>query len=231
MSYKDTAQDPVIAIAIDASRTLKNLFKQKKIPFQINKSKILEITEKIETNLMQLRYSYVDHKTMLTLEPWKIIKYSISELLKEFPKDVFEKFTSKPAEQQARAELRYSLHYLSILEKKLISTSGDNPSDALDVRATRLLEVSKHPELNLLVTRVGFDEHVLTVVSNLLTLKKDDLMAVALLKPVKFGKIISEGMFSKLKIKNVNAGDVLSRDQFETGEYDGIVKEIIKNLH
>ncbi len=92
----------------------------------------------------------------------------------------------------------------------------------VDIRVGRILSVAKHPNADsLLICNVDLGGKAITVVTNDLTVKEGDKVAVALLPPKNIRGIISEGMF-------LGAGEgVLKGVEGSPGEWAKVPKETL----
>jgi predicted RNA-binding protein with EMAP domain len=72
----------------------------------------------------------------------------------------------------------------------------NDPVMGVDIKKGEIVSVAKHPAaIKLLICNLNLGERAITVVTNDLSLKNGDEVAVALLPPENFSGITSEGMF------------------------------------
>ncbi|MEO2240751.1 MAG: hypothetical protein ABGY09_01630 [Euryarchaeota archaeon] len=143
----------------------------------VNRRRLTEVLEEIESKLQELRYSY---------RPPEQVAEELSRL--------------KPGLEEAanpeEPDLRWLLEYLEHADR-LFGREVRDEADAVLCTVCEVLSVREHPEAdNLRVTTVGAgDFGRRTVVTNLEDVEEGDSMALALLPPREFMGVVSEGMF------------------------------------
>ncbi len=143
----------------------------------VNRRRLVETLERIESKLQELRYSYL---------PSDRVAEELSALRSEL----------EEAANPEEPDLRWLLEYLERADR-LFGREVRDEADAVLCTVCEVLSVREHPEAdNLRVTTVeAGDFGRRTVVTNLEGVEEGDLMALALLPPREFMGVVSEGMF------------------------------------
>lgn len=124
----------------------------------------------------------------------------------------------RPKVEEHVAKVRFFLNTILGLDRRLALGRINDPVIAVDIKVGEVMSVGKHPNADrLLVTNVNIGDRAITVVTNDLTVKEGNRVAVALLPPASFRGIVSEGMF-------LGAGEGVLKDV--KGEIGGLPKGI-----
>ncbi len=120
--------------------------------------------------------------------------------------------------EEAVARVNFFLNTIIGLGRRLSLGRIRDPVIGVDVLVGEVMSTSKHPNADrLLVTNVNIGKRATTVVTNDLTIKEGNRVAVALVPPQNFRGVVSEGMF-------LGAGDGVLKDV--RGEIGGLPKGI-----
>jgi predicted RNA-binding protein with EMAP domain len=116
--------------------------------------------------------------------------------------------------EEVLAKIKFFLNIITGIRQRILLGEIKDPVMGIDIKKGEILSVGKHPAAEkLLVCNLNLGERAITVVTNDLTLKDGDEVAVALLPPENFLGITSEGMFlgageGVLKEVNGDLGDI-----------------------
>lgn len=221
----DTSKDYRLMVAEKAVEYFLKSIEGAKFRGKWDKKKVIQLAKEMIPEVQAMRYSYLD--------PAELTKTPQMEALKEKAKGIIEalggedwhhKFLSladrgeREKVEEAVAKVRFFLNTILGLEKRLALGKINDPVIAVDIRVGEVMSVGKHPNADrLLVTNVNIGERAITVVTNDLTVKEGNRVAVALLPPANFRGIVSEGMF-------LGAGEGVLKDV--KGEIGGLPKGV-----
>lgn len=148
-----------------------------------------KIIPEIEVVVKGLKYSYTDDVTPYVEK--------IISLLEELPVE-----GGKPARW-----VKYVKEEVLDLKRK-VSVTISEPFGVFRYRFVEILDVKKHPDLDLTVTTVkDKDGKLFTVVTNR-PVKRGQQALIVMLPPKEFGGIWSEGMFVKFDVEGPDDIDV-----------------------
>ncbi len=98
--------------------------------------------------------------------------------------------------EESIAKIKFFLNTIYGIKRRLSLGEVNDPIIGIDIITGIVSSISKHPKMNkLLICNVNMGDRAITVVTNDLTLREGDHVALALLPPAEFCGIISEGMF------------------------------------
>lgn len=98
--------------------------------------------------------------------------------------------------EESIAKIKFFLNIISGINRRLSLGEIQDPIIGIDIKTGIVSSVSKHPKADkLLICNVNMGERAITVVTNDLTVKEGNHVAVAMLPPTGFLGITSEGMF------------------------------------
>ncbi len=98
--------------------------------------------------------------------------------------------------EESLAKIKFFLNIISGLKKRLKLGEINDPIIGIDILTGVVSSMGKHPKTDkLLICNVNVGEKAITVVTNDLTVRDGNLVAVAMLPPAVFQGITSEGMF------------------------------------
>ncbi len=153
------------------------------------------LVDRLKSLVNQMKYSY--------LEPDEIAQRFVGSM-----KELLEKLVSIPLTEKQRYFVSYVLEEVGDLPRKLRL----NPSEPFQVfryRFVTVVSVTKHPSLDLRITRTR-DAHGVerTVVTNVRDVKEGQHALIVLLPPRDFDGIWSEGMFVMFDVSQPSEVDV-----------------------
>jgi predicted RNA-binding protein with EMAP domain len=224
----DTANDYRILVAEKALEILEKRIKSWSLPWPIRKREILDIINNIRRDLLRIKYSFLPSEILVESEETKRI-VSASKLLMQslLNKEVTKGFQIKSIGQKlALAEIKYSISVLLGLPKRMALGDENVPEYAVDVMGAEVTRMDKLTE-KLKVTRASVGTFALTVVTNLEDIKVGQVRAVAILPPMEFHGIISEGMYSSGPLEDKYIGKRVP-SKFLSNELRAKVLEIVR---
>ncbi len=143
--------------------------------------------ERLFSLVQQMKYSY--------LEPDEITERFVNEM-----KRIVDAIVSLPLTEKQRRFVSYLGEEIEDLPRKL-KLNPSEPFQVFRYRFVTITSVSKHPSLDLKVTRVrdryGVER---TVVTNVKDVKEGRNALIVLLPPKEFDGVWSEGMFVKFDV-------------------------------
>ncbi len=225
----DTSRDYRILMAEDALRRLERRVRCWSLSYPIHKGRALELLKGLNACLQAVKHSYLPLQYLLKHEPLlrlgDIARKLSSEILP--PKGVRVEGRSK----LLLAEIKYSLLQLINLKGRLALGEENLPDRAVDIVAVEVVSVMKHPSADrLLVTKAGTSRFGLTIVTNILRLRKGEVRAAALLPPQEFFGVVSEAMYcSDLLPKDV-LGRRPPREMIRVNDIARVVESVVKGL-
>lgn len=190
-----------------------------------DKKKAIQLAKEMIPEIQAMRYSYIEPKELIETPQMQALKEKANGIIEALGGDDWHhKFLSladkseREKVEEAVAKIRFFLNTILNLDKRLALGKINDPVIAVDIRVGEVMSVGKHPNADrLLVTNVNIGERAITVVTNDLTVKEGNRVAVALLPPANFRGIVSEGMF-------LGAGEGVLKDV--KGEIGGLPKGI-----
>lgn len=181
----------------DALRRLNEIVGNRKLRMHIEYSKLANTLKTAGTLLYEVKYSYVDAKTLAELDATRNLVSAIAEFADLF-RNAAKSQAYKPQsvkEKIAFTETRYSLSIVEGFEQRLLR-ADDDPARAIDILAveisqTRAVEGSS----NLTECRCTDGSRIWTIVTNIAKVKPGMKLACAILPPADMIGVVSEAMF------------------------------------
>lgn len=168
-----------------------------------NKKMAIEIAESMESDFQTLNYSYLDPEDLantpevsnLQEKGELVVKYLGGEdwahqFMAQTPKEEKEKA------EEAIAKARFFIDTIIGLKNRILFGPINDPIVAIDIKIGEIMSVSKHPKNDgLMICNVNLGKRAIKVITNDLTVKESNKVAIAMLPPETFGGLVSEGMF------------------------------------
>ncbi len=225
----DTSRDYRILIAEDSLHRLENIVSQWRLPYQINKGKVLGLLRNIRTNIMRIKYSFLPLKLLVRLREFDMIKNSVLELAQK----ILSPHTLKPAsirQQLIVSEIKYSLWILTGLKYRFLRGENNLPEYAIDIIGVEVFSITNHPQMNnLKILRCGSEKYVFTVITNIRDIRRGEIRGVAILPPVQFGGVISEAMIATAALSSGFKGKFVPYSLVNINEVRAKVLNIISS--
>jgi uncharacterized protein len=168
-----------------------------------NKKMAIESAESMESDFQTLNYSYLDPKDLANAPEIAnlyekgnlVVKYLGGEdwahqFMVQTPKEEKEK------SEEAMAKTRFFIDTILGLKERILFGPINDPIIAIDIKVGEIMSVSKHSKNdNLMICNVNLGKRAIKVITNDLTVKEGNNVAIAMLPPETFSGIASEGMF------------------------------------
>ncbi len=165
-----------------------------------NKKKCLTSARAMLPEIQVMYYSYIEPADLAVSPQILDMKQRVEEIidalggyrwhlqfLKLVNKDEKEKL------EESIAKMKFALNIISTVDKRLLLGPINDPVIGIDIKKGEIVSIQKFDKL--LVCNVNFGNSAITVVTNDLTVKDGNNVAVALLPPSVFNGVTSEGMF------------------------------------
>jgi len=189
---QDVSNDPRILMVEYALNRLKYLTIEKKYKMPLNKEKMVEAISKITSVIKAMRYSYMLPEKLMEDQMVKEFELMVNQLKEAIYRNANEIEKNK----LIAADLGFVFNILQDFKKRLALGSTVTMEKAIDVIAVKIVSVSKLAgKDNLFLCRVGDGKKTITIITNLKDIKKDSIVAAAILPPVLFEPEVSEAMF------------------------------------
>lgn len=199
----DTSKDYRLLVAQKSVELFLRTIEGANLRGKWNKKKALTSAKNMTPEIQSLYYSY--------LAPGEISKTPQIDSLEKGGEEIVEALggenwhhqflelagrDEKEKLTESVAKIKFFLNIVSGLKRRLQLGEINDPVIAIDIVTGLVSSVGKHHQSNkLLVCNVNLGERAITVVTNDLTVKDGNHVAVALLPPAVFQGITSEGMF------------------------------------
>ncbi|MDK2869991.1 MAG: uncharacterized protein PWP39_1226 [Pyrococcus sp.] len=221
----DTSKDYRLLVAEKAVELFLRTIEGAKFRGQWDKKKAVQLAKEMIPDIQALRYSYIDPEELVDTPQMKSLKEKAQGIIEALGgEDWHHKFLSQATKEEREkveeqvAKIKFFLNTILGLDRRLKLGKINDPVIAVDIIVGEVMSVGKHPNADrLLVTNVNIGSKAITVVTNDLTVKEGNRVAVALLPPRNFFGIVSEGMF-------LGAGEGVLKDV--KGEIGGLPKGI-----
>ncbi len=199
----DTSKDYRLLVAEKAVELFLKTVEHAKFKGKWNKKGAQQLAKEMIPEIQAMRYTYVDPKELVDTPQMKALKEKAEGIIEALGGDEWHHTFLSLADKSERekveeavAKVRFFLNTILGLDKRLALGKINDPVIAVDIKVGEVMSVSKHPNADrLLVTNVNIGDRAVTVVTNDLTVKEGNHVAVALLPPANFRGIVSEGMF------------------------------------
>jgi predicted RNA-binding protein with EMAP domain len=189
---QDISNDPRILMVEYALKRLKYLTIEKKYKMPANKEKMVEAIGKINSVIKAMKYSYMIPEKLLEDQMLKEFELMGNQLKEAIYRNASEIEKNK----LIAADLGFVFNILQDFRKRLALGNKVSMEKAVDVIAVKIVAVSKLAgKDNLYLCRVGDGKKTINIITNLKDIKKDSIVAAAILPPVMFEPEVSEAMF------------------------------------
>ncbi|MHA1269962.1 MAG: hypothetical protein ACTSPY_09280 [Candidatus Helarchaeota archaeon] len=228
---QDISKDPRILIVEYAINRLNELTVNKKYKLPASKEKTIEAINKIKSAIKNIKYSYIppleliDKKEVLELE---LMANQFWDAIVKNNQDI-------DKTKLINSELRFIFNILKGFRDRLRLGNEATIDNAIDIIAVRIVTILKLDKTeNLYLTKVGNGKRIMTIITNLKSIKKDMVLPAAILPPKIFGTVVSEAMFvssSDLSDMHDKVGSrVINLSADRLKEVNHLVLDMIKNI-
>lgn len=168
-----------------------------------NKKKATANAKDMISEIQVMYYSYLEPGELAKTPQIKALKEKINYIIEALgSEEWYRQFLGavnkdeKEKVEEAIAKIKFFLNTILNIDKRMAFGKLNDPIIGIDVKAGEVLSVSKHPKTDkLLVCNVNIGGRAITIVTNDLDVGDGDRVAVAMLPPISFMGITSEGMF------------------------------------
>jgi predicted RNA-binding protein with EMAP domain len=218
-SMWDTSKDYRLLVAEKSVDLFLRTLEGANLKGRWNKKNVVQNARNMVPEIQSLYYSYVEPADMAQMPQITSIKKKAADIIENLGgNDWYKHFLDlvnkdeKAKLEEAIAKMRFFLNIILNIDKRFALGPIDDPIVAIDIKVGEIVSVAGHPSADsLLVCNVNIKERAITVVTNDLSVKESNRVAVAMLPPTSFMGITSEGMF-------LGAGEGVLKDvQGETG--------------
>lgn len=169
----------------------------------MNKKKVRLIAKDMNPDIQTLYYSYISPDQLAKTPQVNNLLKSVDEIIENLGGENYSKKFLSELNREEREKLELPLSKMKFffntirgLPARLMLGEIDDPIIGVDIQVGELVSVSKHPKTDtLMVCNVNLGKRAITVITNDLSVKDNDHVAVSLLPPSAFMGISSEGMF------------------------------------
>ncbi|NPA75167.1 MAG: tRNA-binding protein [Euryarchaeota archaeon] len=217
---------------MDTSRSTKILMAEKSVKElekyignfkEVKKSGVLK---NLSAKILELKYSYGEPED---LKPFleEIKKYTMEIYTYLGGKNIVETLKKRYFDEMRIATVRFALNILYNLDSRL--HLPEDPAYAVDIRLGEIMSVGKHPNADRLkICNVDIGR-MITVVTNISSVKEGCKLPVALLPPAEFRGVVSDGMFLSDRCRET--GENGSLPELSEDELNNARKEVLSYLH
>ncbi|MBQ6218607.1 MAG: tRNA-binding protein [Methanosphaera sp.] len=224
----DTSKDYRLKVAEKAVEDFIRVVEGSNLRGSWNKKQVRLIAKNMNPDIQTLYYSYVSPQELAKTPQMENLLKSVDEIIENLGgEDYAKKFQSELNRQEREkldlplSKMKFFFNTIRGLPDRLMLGEIDDPVIGVDIVVGELVSVSKHQKTdNLMVCNVNLGKRAITVITNDLTVKDNDHVAVSLLPPSEFMGIASEGMF-------LGAGEGILKDV--EGELGSLPKHIDVN--
>jgi hypothetical protein len=168
-----------------------------------NKKQALDAARQMVPEIQSLYYSYLSPAEMAQSEQLNSLETLCQEIVEALGGESWNRQFIQMADRDERekleevlAKIKFFINTITGLRQRVLLGEIKDPVMGIDIKKGEILSVAKHPAAKkLLICNLNLGERAITVVTNDLTLKDGDNVAVAMLPPENFLGITSEGMF------------------------------------
>ncbi len=183
-----------------------------------NKKKCLTSARAMLPEIQFMYFSYMEPADSAVSSQIHDMKQRVNDIIDALGGDrwhlQFLKLVKKEEKEklvESIAKMKFALNTIATVDKRLLLGPINDPVIGIDIKTGEIVSIQKLD--TLFVCNVNFGDTAITVVTNDLTVKESNRVAVAILPPSVFKGITSEGMFlgtGNGVLKNVegNLGDM-----------------------
>lgn len=193
----DTAKDARILVLEDALRHLNSVVSNRKLRFHVEYGRLGEALKKAGALFYEVKYSYVDAKSVAELEATQNLVSAIDDF-----EDIFRSAIDSQgyapqsnSERETVAEVNYALRIVRRFQKKLVHYD-DEPGYAVDLLAVEVTRTQPIVGASLLdECRCTDGSRIWNIVTNIEGVRSGMKLACAILPPAVMMGVVSEAMF------------------------------------
>jgi predicted RNA-binding protein with EMAP domain len=193
----DTAKDARILVLEDALRLLNGVISNRKLRFHIEYAKLGEALKKAGVLFYEVKYSYLDARSVAKLEATQNLVSSIDDFGHIFQAAIETQgyVASSSSERETVAQVSYALRTAGGFQKKLTEHDGE-PGYAVDLLAVEITRTEPVVDSTLLQEcRCTDGSRIWNIVTNLEGVRPGMKLVCAVLPPADLMGAVSEAMF------------------------------------
>ena len=175
-----------------------------------NKKKCLTSARAMLPEIQVMYFSYMEPADLANSPQINDLKERVKDIIEALGGErwhlQFLKLVNKAEKEKLEesiAKMKFALNTISTVDTRLSLGPINDPVIGIDIKTGEIVSIQKMDKL--LVCNVNFGNKAITVVTNDLTVKEGNQVAVAMLPPSVFMGVTSEGMF-------LGAGDGVLKD-------------------
>ena len=199
----DTSKDYRLKVAEKSLEDFIRVVEGSNLRGSWNRNQVRLIAKNMNPDIQTLYYSYVSPQELAKTPQMDNLLKAVDEIIENLGgEDYAKKFQSELNRQEREkldlplSKMKFFFNTIRGLPDRLMLGEIDDPVIGVDIVVGELVSVSKHQKTdNLMVCNVNLGKRAITVITNDLTVKDNDHVAVSLLPPSEFMGIASEGMF------------------------------------
>jgi len=226
----DTHNNINILVAEQALELLKKTLESTRFEGVWKKKDALQITDSMKSDIMAIKFSYAEKEDISEIT--KPIREKISKLQSALGEGWSSNFLSnsrkenKTSTKMGIAKIIFSMNTLYFVDKRI---KLDNKY-GVDTLVGKILSVSKVSD-SLLICNVDI-KRAITVLTNDMSIKDGDIVAVSILPPREFYGQVSEGMFCGIHGVLRIEGEIGNRAEIQIDGYKetmNMVQDFLKH--
>lgn len=199
----DTSKDYRLKVAQKAVEQFIRVVEGSNLRGSWNKKQVRLIAKNMNPDIQTMYYSYVSPQELVETPQMENLLKGVDDIIENLGgEDYSKKFLSELNREEREkldlplSKMKFFFNTIRGLPERLKLGEIDDPVIGVDIKVGELVSVSKHPDTDtLMVCNVNIGKRAITVITNDVTVKDNDHVAVALLPPSVFMGISSEGMF------------------------------------
>lgn len=221
--FFDTGNDPRLIFSINISQKAIKLLKSRKIS-ELRRLNFEDRLGEIINLLNKIRYSYLSKNDLVSSETFR----DLINLASKMYSSLMNMYKNLVKDNEFLIKwLRFTFRNILSLKDRLLSYP-DDPSSSVEYCFVKVLSALKHPRSEKLwLTLVTDGKEKFDVITNVSSIKSNDVLLLAFLPPREFGGTVSEGMFlGPDGIRKGDESDIGSRPELMGSEKKKILAEI-----
>ncbi len=222
----DTSQDPRILVSEIAYHRLKDSFTQKlPFPAKFNKQKLQNFFKELHSQIQILKWSYQENLKGNDVTKWIFSK------CKEIYEHVGEHLKKPDQITKQVASLRWALQvFLRFPERLDLPHNPKLLGTGIDHIVVVVKSAEPLPKTKLLLCKVSTSVDDFQVTTNIQSVKRGDVMPLALVPPAMVGGVISEAMFEGTKVpQGLDVGDYLPYER-SIPDVEAVLREELRQI-
>jgi hypothetical protein len=168
-----------------------------------NKKKAVTTARDMLPEIQSLYYSYLTPEEISKTPQINSLEEKVKEIINDLGGEAwyhqflgFVKRDEKSKLEESIAKIKFFINTIYGIRRRLSLGEIHDPIIGIDIKTGIVSSISNHPKMNqLLICNLNLGKRAIKVVTNDLTVKEGDHVALTLLPPAEFCETTSEGMF------------------------------------